>query len=345
MDSQGSHNNNEEVDLIQLFNYFKNGIKSVFKGIGKLFHYFLFFIFLLRKYWVLTLSLIISGGVYGKFIKPLIENSDIKSYEMVVSTNPVANIELYAFASELSNQKYAHNDSDEGIKLANNLGIISMKIEKIERYEDVVNNYFEQIETNIHRGMETDTLFFQDFKIKNQKSKLKDIDYRLQKIQLKIKNNKNTSEEIQNQLIDYLNNLSGVKNHQQNRLAEFESYEVFTRNKLEVLDSLLYSRSLAYKNSTSFGTEPSILSASSRSNVEADVLRYSDIFGKKHYGIVKMVNYYKQSFSIVSNLRTVKEDKFIGNPMLKYSFLGLVLACLIILGLRFNKYLDKFENK
>src|SRR5690606_26393993 len=180
--------NGEEVDLIQLLNYFKNGIKSIFRGIGKIFSYLFYFIFLLRKYWILTGGLVLLGIIYGAFITPMMKDTDVKIYEMVVKASPVANLELYAFGEEVNIQKSESvNQAEKGIQLAKSLGISKINIEPIQREEDVINNYFEQIEVNTLRGMETDTLFFQDYKLSEHKSKMTETDFALQKIQIKVR--------------------------------------------------------------------------------------------------------------------------------------------------------------
>lgn len=345
-DNQNLNKSNDDVDVIRLLNYFKNGIKSIFRGIGKIFQILFFFLYLLRKNWMISAGLVTLGALFGGFIKPMIDNPNVKTYEMVVRTNPISNIELYAFGSEVNNQESTHaNLDEEGMKLAKKLGIIKMKVEPIEKGEDVVNNYFEQIENNTVRGMDTDTLFFLDFQLKDHKVKMDDLDYSLQKIQLKVNTGQQKAKDIQDNLIEYLDNLPGVKNYQQARLAELKNYEEVLKTGIANMDSLLIARANAYNNSNSFGTEPSIVSGTTKNNIEADILGNMTAFGKRLYGTQKLISHYQNGVSIVSNLRSVKEKKLIDNAILRYAVFGFILASLIILGLRFNKYLNKFEKE
>lgn len=344
-DNQNMDNQpNDEVDLIRLMNYFKNGIKSFFRKIGNLFSYLFFLIYLLKKNWILTLSLIILGAAYGAFIKSMIDDPNEKKYEMIVKANPISNLELYAFGSEASNQKSIKaNLNGEGMKFARELGITKIEIEPIERDEDVVNNYFEQVELNTLRGMETDTLFFKDFEMKSYKSKLAPTDYRLQRIKLKITGNKIAPSEIQDKLLNYLNNLPGVKTDQQSHLAILQNYESELKKSLTSMDSIMVARATANRNLTATGSE-FMLNAATRNTVEADMMRYTEIFTKRLYGTQKLISYYQNGLNVVSNLRSVKDDKLVGNQTLRYALFGLMAAALIILGLRFNKWLNKYEG-
>ena len=338
--------NGEEVDLIQLLNYFKNGIISIFRGIGKIFSYLFYFIFLLRKYWILTGGLVLLGIFYGAFITPMLKDTDVKIYEMVVKASPVANLELYAFGEEVNIQKSESvNQAEKGIQLAKSLGISKISIEPIEREEDVINNYFEQIEVNTLRGIETDTLFFQDYKLSEHKSKMTETDFAFQKIQIKVKNDHKRPIEIQEQLFNYLNNLPSIKNDQEARLMALTNYEHHLKRTLGNIDSIMYSKAVANKNSTSSEAEQLLVNTASRGTVEADLLRYTESFSKKLYGTQKMIKSYQNGVNIVSNLRSAKEEEAFGGTTLRYAILGFVLASLVILGIQFNKFLNKYERE
>lgn len=340
-DNQNINNSpNEEIDLIRLLNYFKEGIKSIFKGIVKLFHYLFFLIFLLRKNWKLTIGMIVAGAFFGAFIKPMIEDSNVK-YEMIVRGNPISNFELYAFGNEVNDQ--SENSDKEGAKLIRSMGISKMKIEPIERDEDVVNNYFEQVEISALRGIETDTLFFQGFEIKSHKSKMNSTDFALQRINITIDNDQTSISNIQEKIIRYFNELPSIRNDQENRLSVLGNYEKDLRKIMNNIDSILSSRAIANRKLTATGSE-FMMNAATRNTVEADLLRYSEIFSKRIYGTQKLINSYQNGINVVSNLRPKKEESFTDNHIIKYALYGLVLAAMIILGLRFNTYLNRYEN-
>lgn len=340
-----NHSKNEEVDLIQLFNYFKNGIKSVFRWIGKCFSYLFYFIFLIRKYWILTGVLTLLGVIYGYFIKPMLKNPEIRTYEMVVKGNPVSNLEVYAFGSEIKSINSRNlNPNEEGIQLAKKLGISDINIEPIQKEEDMVNHYFEQIEVNTLRGIDTDTLFFQDFKLKDHKSKMENSDYSMQRVKITVKNSQINPNEVQQKLLSYFNNLPSVKNNQEAQLFILQNYERELKRGLTNIDSIMYSRSVANKKSVSSDGEQLLVNTASRGNVEWDLLRYTEFLTKRLYGTQKLISSYQNGIDVVSNLRSVKEESLFGNSGIKYGVLGFLLACLAILGLRFNKYLDKYKD-
>lgn len=339
------NSNNEEVDIIKLLNYFKNGVKSIFRRIGKMFSYIFYFIFLLRKFRILTGSLVALGVIYGAIIKPMLKESDEKIYEMVVKTSPVSNIELYAFGKEINIQESLNSNLDsEGIQLAKNLGISSISIEPIKNEDDAINNYFEQIEVNTLRGIETDTLFFHDFKLKDHKNKMAETDFSLQKIRINVNEDHKSASEIQESLLNYLNNLPGIKNDQQARQLALKNYEYELKRTLTNIDSIMYSRAVANKNSTSAGGEQLMVNTASRNTVEGDLLRYTEYFTKRLYGTQKMINSHQNAVSIISNLRLTDEKKVFGGATLNYGIIGLALASLIILAIQFNTYLNRYEN-
>jgi len=76
MSQELNKNNPEEVDLIRLLNYFKNGIKSIFRALWKVVELFILFILLLKKNWILVLGLTLLGALYGKFIQPMMASKD-----------------------------------------------------------------------------------------------------------------------------------------------------------------------------------------------------------------------------------------------------------------------------
>src|SRR5690554_7370770 len=104
---------NEEIDLIQLLEYFKNGIKSVFKRIGKIIGLFIQIIILLKKNWILVVSFILLGALYGAVIKPLLSKKNSQQYEFVLKGNSLSNMELYSIAKEINNTSSETEVSEE----------------------------------------------------------------------------------------------------------------------------------------------------------------------------------------------------------------------------------------
>ena len=335
----------EEVDLIRLLNYFKNGIKSVFRKLWKIIEAFIQFIILLKKNWILVIGLTVLGALYALLLRPILENKQSKTYEMIVQSNPVSNLELYAFSSEINNQNSFNSDvNSEGISLAKSLGITSMKVEAVERAEDVVNNYFNQIEVASLRGDQTDTLYYKAFEINNHKSKMDKSDFAFQKVRLKV-NKDIPSSEIQEKLLNYLNNSPGIKLEQEAKLQVLTNYEYQMKRNVENIDSLLVSKAVSSKNAGPASSDQLLVNTASRGTVEGDLLRYSEVFNRKLYSTQKMIASYQKGVNIISNIRAINEKSVVGNPILKYSLLGFGLALIIVLLLRFNKYLNRYEQQ
>lgn len=340
------HQNNEEVDLIRLLNYFKNGIKSIFMLIWKLVELVIWFIILLKKNWILVASLILLGAVYGKFIKPMLSGgASVKSYEMVVKANPISNYELYALSSEINNQGADNsNPNEEGVVLAKSLGIKKMEQEAIPRLDDVVNSYFENIETATLRGFDTDTLFYQSFDLKDHKSNMEKTDYSFQKIKLKVEGDA-LPQNIQSKMIDYLNTLPGVKREQESRLIALTALENELKTGLRNIDTMFVARAEANRQPGQAGIDQTVVNTASRGNVEADLLRFKEMFAKRLYGTMRMKADTEKGVQVISNLRSVGSTSLWDNQMIKYALYGLLLASSIILLIQFNKYLEQYPSR
>ena len=340
----GPNQGDEEVDLIRLLNYFKNGIKSFFRMIWNVIAFFIQFIILLKRNWILILSLTLLGGIYAMFLRPILE-SNIKTYEMVIQSNPISNFELYAFSREVNDQDAFNTDSNaEGVGIAQSLGIIDMKVEAMERSEDVINSYFNQIELASFRGDQTDTLYYKAFEIDEHKAKMEKSDFAFQK--LRIKANKNVpSKEIQEKLLNYLNNTPGIKMEQEARLSALRNYEYQLKRNVTNIDSLLTAIAISNKEISTTGPGQLLMNTSARGTVEGDLLRYSELFNRKLYGTQKMIASYKNGINIVSDLRSINKKSVVSNPIIRYSILGLALGIFLVILIYFNQYLNRFAKR
>ena len=86
-----------EIDILALFEYFKNGIKSIFKGIARLFVW-LFrqitdLLYVIYRNWLLFLVLMLLFALLGVYKTDLLANK--YKYEMVVQPQMNSNYELY----------------------------------------------------------------------------------------------------------------------------------------------------------------------------------------------------------------------------------------------------------
>src|SRR5690606_8118447 len=125
-------------------------------------------------------------------------------------------------------------------------GIKNMSIEAIEKTEDIINNYFSQIELATVRNEQTDTLFFQTFDINKHLSNMEPTDFSYQKIKITTDGSTSTKE-LQQEILNYINNSPVVKNEQQNQLAILESYEYQLNRNIANIDSILVARAISNK--------------------------------------------------------------------------------------------------
>lgn len=290
---------------------------------------------------MIVLGLTAIGAIYGWYLDNFSTNENL-TYEMVVKSNSIANIELYAFSSEVNNQKIIQY-TNEGIDLVKRLQIKGISVTPIERDEDVLASYFDKIENAVMRNDMTDTLYFQTFDIGGHKSAMENKDYILQSVKIKAPETISPSL-IQNELIKYLNNLPGVVAEKQKRLTALKAYENVLKQNLSNIDSIMLSKANLNISSGALSGDQLLVNTASRGNVEADLLKYSEALSKKLYGTQKKIADYDGGITVVSNLRFSSEKSSLDNSLLKYTIIAFILALVIILLLEFNRYLSRYEK-
>lgn len=294
-----------------------------------------------NKNWLIVLGVTAVGAIYGWYLDNFSVSENL-TYEMVIKSNPVANIELYAFSSEVNNQKTI-NYQNEGVNLAKSLDIKSMSVNPIKRDEDVLQSYFDKIETAVMRNDMTDTLYYHNFDITSHNGKMDDIDYSLQSIKLRAPEDI-SPDKIQSALLKYWNNLPGVILEKQSKLGVLTTYERVLKQNLDNIDSIMISRASLNQGSGLAGAEQLLVNTASRGNVEADLLKYSELLSKKLFGTQKKIADYQAGISVVSNLRYVNEKGTMDNKLIKYALICFGLSLLIILLIEFNKYLNRYQK-
>lgn len=344
MSQELNKNNPEEVDLIRLLNYFKNGIKSFFRALWRIVELFLVLILLLKKNWILVLALTILGALYGKFWHPRTASTDHRKYEMIVRTNPIGNYELYSYAVEV-NTPYTNQEALKELGFTTpDTQITGISISPIPKLEDEIQNYFQQIETATVRGYETDTLYFHNYDIKGTRSHLDDKDYPLQKIIISTKGEADPKR-IQERFVNYFNNLSSIKSEQQARYNALTVLEKEVQTDLNAIDSLMFNRAYAAKNTHPATSEQVLVNTASRGNVEGELLYHSEKLTKKLFGIQRMKSEAERGITVISNLRISKKETFMHNKVLQYALFGFLAAVVVVLAIQFNKYLDDYGKR
>lgn len=344
MSQEINKNNPEEVDLIRLLNYFKNGVKSIFRALWRVVELFILLILLLKKNWILVLGLTLLGAIYGKFIQPMLTSSDHRKYEMVVRTNPIGNYELYSYAVEV-NTSHTNKEALKELGFTTpDTQLTGLSISPIPKLEDEIQNYFQQIETATVRGFETDTLYYHTYDIKNSRNHIDEKDYPLQKIVISTRGEAD-SKKIQEKFINYFNNLASIKNEQQARYKALTILEKEVQTDLDAIDSLMFNRAYAAKNTHPATSEQVLVNTASRGNVEGELLYHSEKLTKKLFGIQRMKSEAERGITVISNLRISKQEAFIHNKMLQFALTGFFAAVILILVIQFNKFLDDYGKR
>ena len=151
--------------------------------------------------------------------------------------------------------------------------------------------------------------------------------------------------EVQNGILDYLNNSSVVKNEQENKLKLLESYEYQLERNIVNIDSILVAKAISSKMAPTSGSDQLLVNTASRMNVEADLLRYSEVFNRKLHSTKKLISHYENGINPVTNLHPTEEFSFLSKPIIRYGILGFLTAIILILLLEFNRYLNRYENR
>lgn len=344
MSQEINKNNSEEVDLIRLLNYFKNGVKSFFRALWKIVEFFILLILLIKKNWILVFGLTVLGAIYGKFIQPRMASTDHRQYEMVVRTNPIGNYELYSYAVEVNTPQTNQEALKEIGFTTPDTQVTGISISPIPKLEDEIQNYFQQIETATVRGFETDTLYYQTFDIKGSRNYIDEKDYPLQKIVISTRGEANPKK-IQEKFISYFNNLASIKNEQQARYNALTILEKEVQTDLDAIDSTLFNRAYAAKNTHPANSEQVLVNTASRGNVEGELLYHSEKLTKRLFGIQRMKSEAERGITVISNLRISKKEAVINNKMVQFALVGFIVAVIIILAIQFNKYLDDYGRR
>ena len=169
-------------------------------------------------------------------------------------------------------------------------------------------------------------------------------DFSYQKIKITTDGSTSTKE-LQQEILNYINNSPVVKNEQQNQLAILESYEYQLNRNIANIDSILVARAISNKEQPTMGSDQLLVNTASRSNVEADLLRYSDVFNRKLHSTKRLIGNYKNGINPLTDLHIVEDDGLLNKPIFRYGFYGFLSAVVLILLLEFNKYLNRIEKK
>lgn len=333
----------DEIDILALFEYFKNGIKSLFKGIGKIIntivHLLLNYLLLLKKNWWVVAACVVLLVAFSLFKNSLI--GEKYKYQMVVEPQFNSSYALYEQIDALNVEATKGNKAELS-------GISRFGISPLKSMENEVQLYYEITKNADLSGNpdryenERDTVFFKSVTLDDFKNQLKDEDYPIQEISIYSQapiDTKKIKEIILKSIMENPYWESKIKN----KVDRINQRESIAKQAIVRTDSLLAS----YQKRGTMGTQStiSIDGDNAKNNVENDLLNQIKGTAKEIETLQMQKDNSKQLINIVSELKRVGNDtpsSYI-NPKTAVLW-GLILASVIILFIQMVKFLNKYEN-
>jgi len=344
--SDNINNTSEEVDLGKLFKLIGDGFRNMFSSIAKLFsrffHYIIISIIFIKTNFIKIAIATLLGAVLGYVLE--MNDEPVFQSDAILETNFGSGKELYNQTNNLNyllgKEDYKSIAEKFNISIDEAKTILGFNIEPFEKNKSLIKefDYYKQ---------HTDTIYTRDLTPEVYAKRLQDEDYRLQKITALSFNqdvfnklNKGISKISEN---EYFNKVLNLK------VSELNSKKDLLKKNLIVIDSIRE----VYK-------KVALLSAKNE-NSSATNINFSD----KKNSTNSDIELFKQTNSIMYQLKSVNEDiirsGFIVNTIsefgigyqeesisnkkwFKYGVLAGLLMILSILGLKFNKYLDRYNK-
>jgi len=338
-----NQNNHQETDIIVLLDNFKNGIKSIFRRIGKffksLFTLVIYFLILVKKYWILVASCVIIFGIVGFFNKNILPTS--YHYEMIVQPNYNSSHSLYQIIN--SCDALSGNPDDAVFK-----NIKSVKVSPIKSLSEAVNAYYNVIgghfseNTNFKQSSSRDTLFFKQYKISDFQKSISDKDYLFQKISVKSRIPL-TQQQIEEKIIAPLQKDFFYRQYRDSYMRSIDLQSKYYTLNMQRIDTLLLALA---KEGTSKALPQSslILNGESKTSIEADLLEQSRNFSSLLADLEMQKNLYSDVIRIIAPPSRVFNDVVKINTT-TCAFYGLIFSLLIIFGIQIAKYLKQYEKE
>jgi len=338
---------NEEVDLGQLFKVIGNGFRNFFNAIGNLFksifHYLILVLLFVKKNIVFLGLATLLGGAIGYFID---RNSDnYFSSEMIIKTN-------YGSAKQLNNQKeYINNlvKNEDSVTLASYFNIksteasqlVGFSIEPFEKQKNLLIDYD-------YFMVRRDTNYVKGFNFKDFSNRISDEDLRFQKI---------TFYALNDSIFSKLS--SGLKNG-----VETEYYKTLKDKSVEKLKlkRTRLERDLSEIDSLRNNYQKVSLLEAASNNSGGTNVNLSTKNLQRSNNDMSLFNYSRRILIDLESLKleedrsgdiaTIVSDFNKGNEYnpiqyrkwFRYSVLGFILMTLLIIGKRFNTYLDTYKK-
>lgn len=339
MNNEPLHNPQNEVDIVALFEYFKNGIKSIFRTIGNFFKWifqlFLDLLYLVYKNWILVFGLMLIFGVLGLFKNAYL--SPKFKYEMIVEPKLNSTFELYNNVSNLSQIINPYFKNEEGLS-----GIEKLEVMPIKRYADEVRLYY-SVPKNTEItgapdmfGAERDTVFYRSVEFKDFQRDINDFDYPVQKIIVKSTNAIDT-DKLKNLILEPFSKNAYWEKRLNNKKDVLSSKITIYSAFINRADSLLsaYTKNPELRNNS----EINISGNNSTENVEDDLFEQVKALSSGLENVQVSLNNSQNVIEVLSDFKRVEDDSMRSYWNLFTGLIfGFVLAMLILLA----KYLLKY---
>ncbi|MDU8884665.1 hypothetical protein RXV94_00735 [Yeosuana sp. MJ-SS3] len=349
------HQPSEEVDLGQLFKLIGNTFNRLFKFIGSilnsLFLAFVWLIFFIRRHIVkLGLAAVIGFG-FG-YLKEKTSDPVFKS-SIVIKQN-------YETGEVLNSLVERYNDlisEKDSIVLAENLKISPKQANSLKelKLESILDENQKLKLFDVYTK-EMDSVLASSISFESYLEKGKEYDYRYQRITLKAKS-KDVFNKVLTQLVANVESNTFFKNEQKKDLVELTNRENIIKESLKESDSLqkVYQFVLEKSVEASVGSQTSVTIDNTE---DKSITKEFELYTKDLELRRELVQIEREKedladiIEIVSNVQSdgtfdFKTDIFgfsIGTKVF-YSVSLIILVFIVLIGLEFLKFLEKYKDK
>lgn len=331
--------NNNETDILTLLEYFKNGIKGIFKSIknffGSIINSIVWLLLLIKKNVLLFAICILAFVVFSFFRKNIL--GEKFAYEMIVKPNYNSNEALYNIVNSLKSKA----NKPEGLPYLNAIDIepITSINQQVDVFYSLIGNEFD-INSGLKQSNDRDTLIYRQMKFEDFKDKIADEDYIYQKINIK-SSKKLSKKELYQLIVQPIEDMEMFKRYKTAYLKSLDIGLQLNKKGLQRIDTLL----LQLSNRNVQNLSSISLKAESKNNVEEDLFNQ---YSKYSNAIINLENkkaLYNKVINVVSDGNEISTKRFSEQNALVYAIYGFLFALLLVLLLRLWNYLALLEKK
>lgn len=354
-DLKPQSSNNEEIDLGKLFNLIGNAFQKLFDFIksifDKLFLAFVWFVFFIKQNFIKLAIAAIVGVILG-FVKEKVTEPTYVSNN-IIKQNYRTGDELYKFIGYLdvliSQKDDKTLENVLNMEPAEMSSVVGISVEPVVTENDKIREYSSYLKTL--DSVVASTIEYDDF-IENDN----DFNYVYQQVSVKTDENINTSK-IFEKIIENLNANEFFKREQEKDIIQLENKKLAIANSLEKSDSLqnTYKRVLEKTTEDAQGSEIGITfeGANNKEKTKEFELYLKDIELRNERinieriiadkeNIIELVSSKQENGVIDANVKILGKSI---SPKLFFGFLFSFITFLVLIGIKFLTYLERFKNR